>query len=101
MHESGAQLEHDFWLRTCLNVRLDLVVQQDQLRTVGFEHVYSDPLSGMTNYPPELQRQVTKLRAGDAAIALAEPVRDIARSYAVSHSMILRLTGPAPAGTDD
>ena len=30
--------------------------------------------------------------------AAGEPVRDIARSYAVSHSMISRLTGPALAG---
>ncbi len=29
-----------------------------------------------------------------------EPVRDIASSYAVNHSMISRLTGPAPARAD-
>ncbi len=32
--------------------------------------------------------------------AAGEPVREIARSYAVSHSMISRLTGPIPAGMD-
>lgn len=43
--------------------------------------------------PHQRQEVLTRKAAG-------EPVRDIARSYAVSHSMISRLTSPAPAGMD-